>query len=155
VFNLEQSIGEWRQQMAATGLKNGDLLDELENHLREAVERQTNSGAMAHQAFETAVARMGQAIALNIAACNCGMVCGPSALSALALKEKTGSAGHCNVAVPPRHRGEGVLISKQTSLADWLRRNICITFGICMHPIACTVNDGCGDKHERVPVKRV
>jgi len=65
VFNLEQSIGEWRRQMAAAGLKNGDLLDELENHLREDVERQTNSGAMAHQAFETAVARMGEAIALN------------------------------------------------------------------------------------------
>ena len=28
----------------------------------------------------------------SIAACNCGMVCGPSALSALALKGKTGSA---------------------------------------------------------------
>ena len=52
-------------------------------------------------------------------------------------------------------RGEGISISKQPSLADWLRRNICITFGICMHPIACTVNDGWGDKHERVPVKRV
>jgi len=24
-----------------------------------------------------------------------------------------------------------------------------------MHPIACRVNDGWGDKHERVPVKRV
>ena len=63
--------------------------------------------------------------------------------------------GHCNVAVPPRRRGEGISISKQPSLADWLRRNICIAFGICMHPIACTVNDGCGDKHELVPVKRV
>jgi len=63
--------------------------------------------------------------------------------------------GHCNVAVAPRHRGEGVLISQQTSLADWLRRNICITFGICMHPIACRVNECCGDEYERVPVKRV
>jgi hypothetical protein len=49
--------------------------------------------------------------------------------------------GHCNVAVPPRHRGEGDLSSKQTSLADWLRRNICITSGIGMHQIACSVND--------------
>ena len=63
--------------------------------------------------------------------------------------------GHCNVAVPPRHRDEGVLISKQTSLADWLRRNICITFGIFMHPSACSVNEICGDEYERVPVKRV
>src|SRR5256885_12150132 len=31
------------------------------------------------------------------------------------------------------------LISKQTSLADWLRRNICITSGICMHQVACRV----------------
>jgi hypothetical protein len=48
---------------------------------------------------------------------------------------------HCNVAVPPRHRGEGVLISKQTSLADWLRRNICITSGIGIQQIARSVNE--------------
>jgi hypothetical protein len=65
VFNLEQSIGDWRRQMAAAGLQNADLLDELENHLREEVERQINSGAIAHQAFETAVVRIGQATALN------------------------------------------------------------------------------------------
>ena len=62
--------------------------------------------------------------------------------------------GHCNIAVPPGHRGEGVLITKQTSLADRLRRNICIT-STFMHPIAGRVSDYCGDEHDRVPVKRV
>lgn len=57
------------------------------------------------------------------------------------LRLGTRKDGHCHVAVPLRHRGEGVLISKQTSLADCLRRNICITFGICMHKITCRVND--------------
>jgi len=65
MFNLEESIGEWRRQMAAAGLKNANLLDELENHLREEVARQMDSGAMAHQAFEMAVVRIGPATTLN------------------------------------------------------------------------------------------
>ena len=66
-----------------------------------------------------------------------------------------GNDGRCNVTVAPRCRGEGVLISKEESLADWLRGNICITFGIRMDPIACGVNDACGDEHEHLAVERV
>ncbi len=35
MFNLEQSIAEWRQQMLAAGPKNPTPLNELESHLRE------------------------------------------------------------------------------------------------------------------------
>jgi hypothetical protein len=65
MFNLEQSIVEWRRQMLAAGLKNPGLLDELESHLREEVEQQIKSGAAAQDAFEKAVEQMGQAKALK------------------------------------------------------------------------------------------
>src|SRR5215468_8725005 len=65
MFNLEQSIVEWRRQMLAAGLKNPGLLDELESHLREEVEQQIQSGAAAQDAFEKAVEQMGQAKALK------------------------------------------------------------------------------------------
>ena len=65
MFNLEQSIVEWRRQMLAAGLRNPNLLDELESHLHEEVERQMESGLTAQDAFETAVERIGQAKALK------------------------------------------------------------------------------------------
>jgi hypothetical protein len=40
MFNLEQSIAEWRQQMLAAGIKTPATLNELESHLREEFERQ-------------------------------------------------------------------------------------------------------------------
>lgn len=65
MFNLEQSILEWRRQMLAVGLGNPNVLDELESHLREDAERQIKSGLTPQDAFETAVRRIGQAKALN------------------------------------------------------------------------------------------
>jgi hypothetical protein len=44
MFNLEQSIIEWRKQMLAAGIKTPVPLDELEIHLREEIERQMASG---------------------------------------------------------------------------------------------------------------
>jgi len=38
MFNLEQAILDWRRQMAASGIKAPDVLDELESHLRDDVE---------------------------------------------------------------------------------------------------------------------
>ncbi|HEY2081483.1 MAG TPA: permease prefix domain 1-containing protein, partial [Verrucomicrobiae bacterium] len=61
MFNLDQSIAEWRRQMAVGGIKSRDVLDELESHLREDVEQQVASGATAKQAFCEAVTRMGSA----------------------------------------------------------------------------------------------
>ena len=61
MFDLNQAIIEWRQQMSAGGIKNRLALDELESHLRDDVEQQMRSGSIASQAFEGAVQRIGQA----------------------------------------------------------------------------------------------
>ena len=53
MFDLEQSIADWRRQMLAAGIKTPVPLEELENHLREDVEEQMRSGVTAQQAFET------------------------------------------------------------------------------------------------------
>ena len=65
MFNLDESILEWRRQMLDVGLKNPNALDELESHLREEAERQIKVGLPPQDAFETAVRGIGQAEALN------------------------------------------------------------------------------------------
>jgi hypothetical protein len=65
MFNLDQSIAEWRRQMMAGGIKTAEALDELENHLREDVEQQMRAGMDAEAAFEGAIQRIGQAGALS------------------------------------------------------------------------------------------
>ncbi|MDB6122600.1 MAG: hypothetical protein JWQ71_1593 [Pedosphaera sp.] len=66
MFNLEQAIVAWRQQMSAGGIKTPEPLDELESHLREDIEEQLRSGITAQQAFASAVQRIGQASALKL-----------------------------------------------------------------------------------------
>ena len=61
MFNLEQSIAEWRQQMLAAGIKIPVPLEELECHLREEIEQQIKSGLSAQQAFEIAANEIGRA----------------------------------------------------------------------------------------------
>jgi hypothetical protein len=51
MFNLDHAISEWRRQMFAGGVKDSAVLDELESHLREDVERQTRSGVDAQKAL--------------------------------------------------------------------------------------------------------
>jgi len=51
--------------MLAAGVKNPNVLDELESHLREDVERRMQSGLNAPQAFEIAAQSIGQPIALQ------------------------------------------------------------------------------------------
>jgi len=65
MFNLEQSISEWRGQMRSAGVKNPDIVDELESHLREDWARRVQSGESEEQAFERAVQGVGQASLLN------------------------------------------------------------------------------------------
>jgi hypothetical protein len=65
MFDLEQAITEWRQQMLAAGIKTPVPLEELENHLREDIERQMKSGLDAEKAFGAAIQRIGQAHALE------------------------------------------------------------------------------------------
>ena len=65
MFNLEQSIADWRRQMLAAGIETPVPLEELEIHLREEIERQTKSGLNAPRAFDVAVQRIGQAKTLK------------------------------------------------------------------------------------------
>ena len=58
MFDLEQSITEWRQQMLAAGIKTPVPLEELESHLRDDIEQQVRSGVTDKIAFETAVRRL-------------------------------------------------------------------------------------------------
>lgn len=65
MFNLEQSISEWRGQMLSAGIKNPDIVDELESHLREDWARRVQSGENEEKAFEGAVQGIGQASLLK------------------------------------------------------------------------------------------
>jgi hypothetical protein len=59
MFNLEQSVADWRRQMLAAGIKTPVPLEELEIHLRDEIERQTKSGLDERQAFKIAVQQIG------------------------------------------------------------------------------------------------
>jgi len=65
MFNLEQSIAEWRKQMLAAGIKTPVPLEELESHLREDIERQMESGVSAEKAFASAARKIGRVYALQ------------------------------------------------------------------------------------------
>jgi len=65
MFDLDETIEEWRRQMIIGGIKNPELLDELESHLREDVERQVRSGVDVQGAFVAAVRRIGRADTLR------------------------------------------------------------------------------------------
>ena len=61
MFDLEQSIADWRQQMLAAGIQTPAPLDELESHLRDDIAEQKKSGMSEPMAFEAAVQRIGRA----------------------------------------------------------------------------------------------
>ncbi len=65
MFELDQAIADWRRTMAADGLKSPALLDELESHLRDDVERHAKSGAAAEKSFHAAVRQLGEPGALK------------------------------------------------------------------------------------------
>lgn len=64
-FDLETAISGWKQQLAASGLRRREIVDELESHLREDIADQTRLGTGQRQAFESATARVGNATVLN------------------------------------------------------------------------------------------
>jgi hypothetical protein len=72
MFDLEESVAEWRRQMLATGIRSPVTLDELELHLREEIERLTQSGLGEPAAFTTAVKNLGPAQALRDEFANAG-----------------------------------------------------------------------------------
>ena len=61
MFDLKQSIADWRRQMLAAGIKTPVPLDELESHLHEEIERQMKSGLNGQEAFQFSVKKIGQA----------------------------------------------------------------------------------------------
>jgi hypothetical protein len=65
MFDLEEAIRNWRRQMAADGITNVKVLNELESHVRDDVEQHVTSGIETEQAFESAIGRIGQAQALR------------------------------------------------------------------------------------------
>ena len=65
MFNLEQAIADWRQNMLAAGIDTPVPLEELELHLREEMERQVRAGQDPQQAFAAATQQIGPANSLN------------------------------------------------------------------------------------------
>jgi hypothetical protein len=65
MFDLEQSITDWRQQMLAAGIKTPTPLDELEIHLREEIELQMKSRLSGSKVFEIAAQKIGRPLALK------------------------------------------------------------------------------------------
>ena len=65
MFDLEQSISEWRQRMLTAGIKSSATLDELESHLREEIEQQVKSGRDVQQAYKNAMQHLGEINALK------------------------------------------------------------------------------------------
>ena len=63
--DLEQSIAQWLKQLLAAGIKTPSPLEELENHLREEIERQMKSGLSEQDVFHSAVEKIGQAHVLQ------------------------------------------------------------------------------------------
>jgi len=59
MFDLDQAIAQWRQQSAAGGMNEREVLDELESHLRDDVAEQAQGGLKIEEAFAAAVRRMG------------------------------------------------------------------------------------------------
>jgi hypothetical protein len=66
MFDLDHEILEWRQKLAAAGLRRHEQIDELEDHLRNDIEDQLRSGVGVREAFETAVKRVGEVSALRV-----------------------------------------------------------------------------------------
>jgi hypothetical protein len=61
MFDVKQSIAEWRRRMLAAGIKAPVPLEELESHLRDEIERRTKSGQGEEEAFNSAVQEIGPA----------------------------------------------------------------------------------------------
>jgi hypothetical protein len=65
MFDRDQPIAKWRQQLVAAGMTTPEVLDELESHLREEIQRLSKSGKTSQEAFGTAVQNLGTAPALK------------------------------------------------------------------------------------------
>jgi len=66
MFDLEKAITDWRQQIAASGIRSVQVLNELEGHLRDDIGRQVQMGVSAQPAFECSIRRIGESEALAV-----------------------------------------------------------------------------------------
>lgn len=64
IFDLEQSIAQWRRQMLTARIELSTLT-ELESHLREEIGNQIKSGQSPQTALETAIKSMGRGVELK------------------------------------------------------------------------------------------
>ena len=60
MFDLEQSIADWRRQMLAAGIQTPVPLEELEIHLCDEIEQHVKSGLTEQRAFEVSVQQIGR-----------------------------------------------------------------------------------------------
>jgi hypothetical protein len=65
MFDLEKSIADWRRQMLVAGINTPVPLEELETHLREEIERQTEAGLSGTEAFRVSMQKIGPAQAVQ------------------------------------------------------------------------------------------
>jgi hypothetical protein len=65
MFDLEQAIAAWRQQMLVAGIKSSVSLDELESHLRDEIDHQLNTGYNLEQSFQVAIENIGSATSIK------------------------------------------------------------------------------------------
>src|SRR6184192_3506702 len=65
MFDLEQAISDWREQMLVAGIPT-PALDELEGHLREDIRQRTQTGTAGEVAFSSAFEQLGSIKALKI-----------------------------------------------------------------------------------------
>jgi hypothetical protein len=65
MFDLKQSMTDWRRQMLAAGIKTPAPLEELESHLHEEIERLVKSGLDEQGAFNAAVQKIGPTPAIR------------------------------------------------------------------------------------------
>ena len=59
MFDIEQSIKEWRRRLSDAGMHETETLDELESHLRSDIAAMTSSGKRENEAFAAACSRLG------------------------------------------------------------------------------------------------
>jgi hypothetical protein len=59
MFELEKEIATWRNEMYRRGIKRADVLDELENHLREDFKRRMSREETEPDAFACAMEQLG------------------------------------------------------------------------------------------------
>lgn len=65
MFNLENAIAEWRREMVAGKVRQPEILNELESHLRDEIAEQTRAGIGTEEAFAYATRSIGHAETLR------------------------------------------------------------------------------------------